>query len=562
MGLRILRIAFNLLDNFLLILFLLFLVFIYKIRIPVPDIDTSITPASYTREIVGENHYKVGSSWLKKNDEGIWEMYLEGAPYERGVIYGVLAKEIVESQEVSFVNQIDELIPSRFFQHFLQVFIAWFNRDMDEYISEENKEEIYGISRSFSDEYDYIGPKFYRILYYHAAHDIGHALADLRIVGCTSFSVNGASSEDGELLIGRNFDFYMGDEFSKDKLLLFLNPTEGYKFTTYSWAGFTGVVSGMNEKGLTVTINASKSDIPLTAKTPISLLAREILQKCKSIEEAIILAGERQTFVSESILIGSAYDDDVAIIEKSPTKMGVYQPEENVMVCANHYQSDVFINDSVNIKNIEESDSKFRYDRMLDLIETKAPLNYREAAAILRNKEGINGEDIGLGNPKSLNQLIAHHAVLFKPKSRQIWVSSAPFQLGDILCYDLNKAFADPQHIAPVNNLHIQEDPFLHSEEYKQFEYFKEIKKNIIRMVMMGKELTLSPEEVGAFIASNPQSFEVYFNLGRYYEAKGAYCDAMGMYKLSLTKVVASKREEEQIKSMVKAMEKQCNTTD
>lgn len=552
------RIVFWIANKFLLLVLVCFLLFIYKIRIPAPEVDESITPQSFVREKVGENHYRVGNNWLRKNKEGIWEMYLEGAPYERGVIYGVLAKEIVESQEVSFVAQINELIPSSFFQRFLQLFIAWFNRDMDEYVDQENLKEIYGISKSFSDEYDYIGPKFYRILYYHAAHDIGHALADLRIVGCTSFAVKNTYTEDGELLLGRNFDFYMGDEFAKDKLLLFLKPDKGYGFATYSWAGFTGVVSGMNEKGLTVTINASKSDIPFKAKTPISLLAREILQYCQTIDEAIALAQEKKTFVSESILVGSAHDKDVAIIEKGPKKMGVYRTGEDRVVCANHYQSEAFEKDSVNILNILESDSKFRYDKMTSLLETKKPLNYLDAASILRNRKGAEDQDIGLGNPKALNQLIAHHAVIFKPESKKMWVSTAPYQLGKILCYDVEKVFKEPQKVRSINSLAIEKDSFLLSEAYEQFEYFKDIKKAIIRNVMMGQELSLSEDQIQQFIASNPESFEVYFNVGRYYEGKEDFCKAAKMYKLALTKVVASLRERRQIEGYADEMSEKC----
>ena len=283
-------------------------------------------------------------------------MYLEGEPYERGLKYGILAKEIIESQEESFVNQLNEMIPSQFFQKFLTGFIAWMNRDMDEFIAEENLQEIYGISKSFSDKYDYVGPKFYRILYYHAAHDIGHALADLRIVGCTSFSVNHDLSSDGELLLGRNFDFYMGDDFAKDKLLLFIKPTKGYGFGTYAWAGFTGVVSGMNEKGVSVTLNAAKSDIPTSAKDPISLLAREILQYAQNIDEAIEIATNRQTFVSESLMIGSASDNKTIIIEKTPTKIDVYDNQKDIVVCSNHYQSNLFKDDALNLENIDMTD--------------------------------------------------------------------------------------------------------------------------------------------------------------------------------------------------------------
>ena len=130
---------------------ILFILFIYKVKLTPPIVESNLTPASFQREKVADNHYKIGDSWLKKNNYGIWEMYLEGSPYERGLKYGVLAKEIVESQEESFVNQLNEMIPNPFFQKFLIGCIGWLNGGMDDFIEKENLEEIYGISKSFSE---------------------------------------------------------------------------------------------------------------------------------------------------------------------------------------------------------------------------------------------------------------------------------------------------------------------------------------------------------------------------------------------------------------------------
>ena len=552
---RIARIVIKSVSICLLIIGILFGWFIWRINVPVPKIESNKTTESYTRIQLGPQHFAIGNCWLKKNKYGIWEMYLEGSPYERGLIYGILARELMEKQEVHFISQIKEMIPSSAFLQILKYFVGWFNRDIYKYIPEENLAEIYGVSQSFPDQFNYIGPKYYRILNYHAAHDIGHALTDLNMVGCTSFAVNHKLSQDSTLLIGRNFDFYMGDAFAEDKLIVFMKPDNGYKFASYAWAGLTGVVSGMNEKGITVTLNASKSDIPYAAKEPISLLAREILQYAGTIEEARTIAARSETFVSESLLIGSATDNNAVIIEKSPQKMDVYASGKDNLVCANHYQGSSFVKDSVNINNIRDTDSKSRFDRMNQLMDRSYPIDVQDVADILRDKNGIDDKFIGYGNARSLNQLIAHHAVIFKPAQHKLWISTQPYQLGKFICYDLSNVFGHDGKFDAIDSLSIASDLFLASEDYKKFEVFKVVKQHISKYVMIGIPFELSPNTERTFVSNNPESYVTYLVLGDYYFKKKNNKKAKAYYQAALRHEVSSLNERNTILAKIEVCE-------
>lgn len=509
-------------------------------RTPIPS-----SPEAITLERTGsaEGIFRIKKNWLRKSESGLWEMYLEGDGFERGAIAGKLTAELAEKKEKAFTDQINKMIPSKWIQFYLKAIIIFFTRHLKKHIPEEYLQEIYGASLSASDKFDTIAPKFYRALLYHSAHDIGHVLSNKVIVaGCTSFGVWSEKSADGALLIGRNFDFYAGDAFAEEKLVSFINSKFGYKFMSISWVGMVGVVSGMNERGLTITINAAESKLPKTAATPISILAREILQYAKNIDEALVIAKSRKTFVSESLMIGSAEDGKVILIEKTPLQIELFETEQQGYVtCTNHYQSKSFLKDKINRDNIEKSASLYRFTRLNQLLSKYSKIDIVEAAEILRDQKGIDDCNIGLGNEKTLNSLVAHHAVIFKPNELKAWVSTAPFQLGKFVCYDLNKIFFETplqnenKEIYELNQT-IAEDGFLNQKEFTNYLEYKRECEKIKNSLKQKPQIVLSSSDISNFTSLNPEYFETYLTIGKYFEQGGQAKEAIKYFNLALTK--------------------------
>ena len=533
--------------------FLLLSLFIYLTivsKIEPPEIKDK-TALDWRRSEDFAGLYTLGNNWFRKSKSGLYELYVEGRPYERGVINGKLTKELIQLQEDYFNDQIAKIVPSRFYLYFLKYVVGWFNRDLDKHVTEECKEEIYGISASASGKYNYIGSNYQRILNYHAAHDIGHALQNLALVGCTSFGTWASRSADSNMIIGRNFDFYVGDQFAENKIVSFESPSDGFKFMSVTWAGFIGVVSGMNEKGLTVTINAAKSEIPSGSATPVSLVAREILQYAENIQEALVIAKKRKMFVSESFLIGSSADGKAVIIEKTPDSVGLYDPGKNEIICANHFQSKELGNLKSNKEQIRQSASEYRYQRIQELLAVTGKNTVLQTVQILRDQRGLENADIGVGNEKSVNQLIGHHSVIFEPQKNLVWVSTGPWQLGAFVCYDLEKIFSlhgmKSNHEIADSNLNLPADTFLMTNRFQLFMKFRDYKKNLLN------GMDVDPDSL---ISTNPSFYQSYELAGNEMFRKKEYQRAVIYYRQALLKEIATKNEENFIRNQVNLCEK------
>lgn len=500
------------------------------------------------------------SNSLGRNEYGQWELYVSGDPLERGLIIGSLTQELYQYQEDIFLSKVEQLVPSKMKRSLLRKFLAWYNRKMHLNIPEEYKTEIFGLSNFASDDYNDIAEPYLRALYLHGAHDIGHALQDLALVGCSSFAVWGDRTDDGNLLIGRNFDFYVGDDFAKNKIISFIDPTEGHKFMSVSWAGMIGVVSGMNEHGLTVTINAGKSKIPLVAKTPISIVTREILQYASTLEEAIAIAKKRKVFVSESIMVGSARDKKAIVIEVAPHNFGVYDvPNSSQLICSNHFQSKAYESDKNNLRHQLESHSQYRYARMEELLDTHDKMTPEIAVDLLRDRKGLGDTNIGYGNEKALNQLLAHHGIVFKPEQRLVWVSANPYQLGKFVAYDLKKIFGDSTRSNskkwlsdPIKN--IEKDSFLYSQAYENYEKFRKMGEEIKQAVYGDK--ALSTTFIEEFRMLNPEYWETHYWIGRYYYEKKYYLAAQIAFEEANEKEITTVPQQEKVQRYIKKLKR------
>jgi len=502
------------------------------------------------RKTVGNNAFVCGKCWLRKNRNNLFEMYIEGDAYERGLVAGRLTKELFSFQEEVFINYLKKKIPGGIKRFIIKTGIGIYNRKINKHIGDEFSKEIYGISKSASRKYSYIAPAYMRIMNYHAAHDIGHTLQDINYVGCTSVSLKGKFTFDNNLLIGRNFDFYVNDDFCRNKIVAFYRPSTGHPFAMVTWAGMIGVISGMNLKGITITINGVKSDIPKHSATPVSILAREILQYAGNLKEAKEIAQKRSIFVSELLMVSSADEKRTIIIEKTPEKTDVYENDAESEICTNHFQGDILKNEHFNITNIKESSTMYRYNRVNELLNKNLPFTAEKMAELLREKKGVGNAELGLSNEKAINQLKAHHSVIFIPEKLIMYVSASPYNLGEYMAYNINNIFTNATNGCPLKdiddiNLTIAADNFLVSGEFKKYEEYKKMLETLqTNNIYSNKE----DDFFNTLCQLNPEYYLTYSSVGNYLRNNKRYKEAISWYSKSLCKEFHNINEYKKIK--------------
>ncbi|HOB70493.1 MAG TPA: C45 family autoproteolytic acyltransferase/hydrolase [bacterium] len=450
----------------------LILTFTFLSHPSIPQNVSSVEIPEEVPENIEGTLFKIGESSFRRSSSGLYELYVEGDPVKIGIYQGRLTQDLIKKQETIFVDMLNRFVPGKYSRFMIKKFIYMFNKQMQEHVPQEYLKEIYALSRVMEDDFGGMGDNYFRVLNYHAAHDIGHMVTNLNLVGCTAFSVKGTKSENSDLITGRNFDFFIGDRFAKDKIVSFVKPDNGFPFVTVSWGGMIGVVSGMNSSGLSITLNAAESEVPSKTATPVALVAREMLQYADTIEKAYEIARSREIFVSQIFFVSSAIDNRSALIEKTPEKTELFYPESDESAVTNHFTGK--LKGSEKHRNPESlRNSQKRLERVYELIEKEKPLNIEKTVKILRDTKGYGDKQVEPGSETAINQYVAHHSVVFNNTKKMMFISTAPWQFGEFRAYELEKVFSEFPKLRKdveisTDELTIPADEFMKSEEFQR----------------------------------------------------------------------------------------------
>ena len=199
---------------------------------------------------------RYGDCWTKE-EMGIQFLYLKGDPFVMGYSAGKLIGDVSEKLEDALLKRVHQFIDSKLFLYSLRKLGYVVYRDLPSYFPLDMQQEVYGYSCAIKNAHPELGSPYFRALHYQAAHDVGHQVMErfLSFNGCTSFAAWGPATARGHLIVGRNFDFEIGDLFDRFKVVQIVCPEQGIPFISISWAGMSGVVTGVNQKKLAVTLD-------------------------------------------------------------------------------------------------------------------------------------------------------------------------------------------------------------------------------------------------------------------------------------------------------------------
>ncbi|MDL2717554.1 MAG: C45 family autoproteolytic acyltransferase/hydrolase [Acidobacteriota bacterium] len=421
---------------------------------------------------------RIGTSWLseQKTDEtsafpsGIFVGRFAGAPYDLGYSSGRLARPEIRSQEALLEELFAVLVPGRLKRSLIRQLSAFRLRGLPDEIPEDLLVAIAGLA----DGYEPVPPPsgwnaYRRMLDMHALHDVSQRFVDAPALAaaCTGFLATGG---DGSLLLARNFDFEGGDIFDRQKLVSVIVPADGIPYLSVGFAGMLGVVSGFNRAGIGVAINAIAGGETAASGMPMTLLLAEVLARESTFEGAVARLGSAKVFVSDLILLGDAKTGRFAVVEKSPSAFAVRRAGTGATAYmgATNEPEDPAVRRGARALPRGSTSRKRRARLEVLLRESRGSLDVPSAIAILRDRKGADGRELGPGNRNAIDASIAAHSVVLDLTHRRAWVAASPHTLGSYLPVDLEAVLASPGG-PPARGTPFPADAWLSAEGYGRY---------------------------------------------------------------------------------------------
>ncbi len=355
----------------------------------------------------------------------VWFIWLSGPPEVRGAdMYRLVGKTMAEIDATMHAT-FRAVIPSAPLRFAIEIAGRILGRHLDRDIPEDIQREVAGQMHAYVDVFGDGGGKYARFLSYLALHDLAQTIERSPLIACSGFAVTGSQSASGGTIVGRNFDFEAGKIFDEQKSVTVVTPERGLRFASIAWPGMNGVVTGINEKRVWISVNAARSDYEEARGMPVSLRIREVLEHAETAEAATQMIENMRTRVADLYLVADRHA--AYVVEKTPHSVSTRPMMDEKIVVANHFSHPLLRAEKRNLKLEGTTTSIERNLRLEQLVygvdQARTP---KDALAILRDRQTPFGGTYDMGDRRALDGYIATHGAFADLGADVLYVSRAP----------------------------------------------------------------------------------------------------------------------------------------
>ncbi|MBX7080589.1 MAG: hypothetical protein K1X88_15435 [Nannocystaceae bacterium] len=494
-----------------------------------------------------------GRSYLTR-DGKLWLLHLEGSPEQIGDARGQLTARLFEELDAHVQGRIDARYGAWLEGWTATMLTRWDYRDADRNLGDAYRRELGAMALAMPEAQGGRMSAYHRLFLYQSFDSLVSRLDDVLVEGA-AFAVarkrNGA--EPGNLLAGRSLWFDLDHGTEADRIVTVVRPDGRYPFVSIGWAGLIGVVTGINARGIFVALDPARTDEPLEDGMPGPLLVRRVLEEADTLEHAVEILRTASLRTSGIVMVADGVQRKAVVVELGARERDDHRvvrgEGEPVVWATDHMLREAFEGDLQNDWVRRYTPSGYRYERLGELLAAAGDVDPGELAAILRDRRGTGGAELGLGNPNALENFAVAQAVVVDATAMVLWVGEGPSALGRFQAFDLSRLLGRPD--APAVALDdLPPDPLFFSEEYR--DWLEAIEAIAHARELLGRgypDRALASAQVAHALA--PDVGELHRLLGDIERELGHAEQAIAHYRRYLELVPGRRREQVRVEGII-----------
>ncbi|HEX9780032.1 MAG TPA: C45 family peptidase [bacterium] len=246
--------------------------------------------------------------------DGIRVVTLTGRPYELGWQHGALLREEVRGAVGQVLGSVRRYLKVPILRSWLGSWWldrAW--RPAWRHIPKAYLEELRGLAEGS-------GVPYLELLRMHAVPD--------RTYACANFAAWGRATGGGRLIHARNLDWNIDVGLQRYAVVFVVRPEDGRAFVSAGWAGFIGVLTGVNEDRVSIGQIGAETVERTYDGVPMAFLMRRVLEQAGTLEEAVRILEESPRTVGVNYIVADAKEPGAVAVETTARHCRVFEADD------------------------------------------------------------------------------------------------------------------------------------------------------------------------------------------------------------------------------------------